>query len=67
MLATGTVKAAVAAVLLVLGLGRRNVLQAIEAEVRVHFVAQAETASGGNKVGVVSMVGCGWMDGGLRE
>lgn len=57
MLATGTVKAAVAAVLLVLGLGRRNVLQAIEAEVRVHFVAQAETASVGNKVRVVSMVG----------
>lgn len=45
VLATGTVKAAVAAVLLVLRLRRRDVLQAIEAKVRIHFVAEAETAS----------------------
>lgn len=46
MLATGTVEAAVAPVLLVLGLGRGDVLQAVETEVRVDFVAQAESASG---------------------
>ena len=48
MLAAGTVEAAVAAVLLVFRLRGRDVLQAIEAKVRVHFMAEAETATANN-------------------